>query len=421
MKKIRGIGYTMLGVALLLSAAMPIAFKLGSNINPLKLMFFASMIGTVTSFLIMIAKHTAGNSVKYFTKRKPFLVMAAFGVLDYTILTLILAYATHFVSAALTAVVYRSWALMLVLLAPLIIRERITKYDIAAVLIGFTSFAIVMLQGTPLSMPLYVLPFVGLILLGAFFDAFANAVTKRYNYEITSSIFAYNLMAFAIFLPLALFYGQASIMGITASDLLAMLFIGIVVDVALTFTFVGSIRMLDVTIVGNANMLVPFITMLLSFLLLNERIYWYYFAIAIGVTLGIIVQRLAPKGSNYITRSEKTPRTTIFDVSGAFVNTHSPKIYGMLEGNGRVLAMLADNDFIENGAFGERCIIFTDKKPIEGVSADELDFVKEIVAPAEGQSVIIGVGEPDQVELSFKKILLAQQYDNTKEGQGSSL
>ncbi|MEM0147370.1 MAG: hypothetical protein QXF85_02875, partial [Candidatus Micrarchaeaceae archaeon] len=85
------------------------------------------------------------------------------------------------------------------------------------------------------------------------------------------------------------------------------------------------------------------------------------------------------------------------------------------------LAMLADNDFIENGAFGERCIIFTDKKPIEGVSADELDFVKEIVAPAEGQSVIIGVGEPDQVELSFKKILLAQQYDNTKEGQGSSL
>ncbi|MEM0149221.1 MAG: EamA family transporter [Candidatus Micrarchaeaceae archaeon] len=401
---IRSKGYAMLGMALLLSAAMPIAFKLGSNISPIKLMFFASMLGTFTSLAVMLSKRTARNSIEYFTKRKPFLVMATFGILDYTLLTLILAYATHFVSAALAAVVYRSWALILVLLAPIVVRERVTKYEVAAVLIGFSGFAIVTLQGTPLSMPLDALPFVGLILLGAFFDAFVNAVTKRYSYELTSSIFAYNVIAFAIFLPLAIASGQAGIAGITISDIIAIIFIGAVVDVALTFAFVGSIRMLDVATVGNANMLVPFITMLLAFLLLGEQIYWYYFAIAIAVTIGIAVQRLAPKSSNYIAKSKSRLSNTIFDVSGAFVSTGNPKIYNVLKGNGRALAVLAEGPIAPSSDFSEKCIVFTSDAPIEGVSIEEMNFIKELLSPNEGQSIVVGIGEPDEIERAFEKL-----------------
>ncbi|MEM4067047.1 MAG: DMT family transporter [Candidatus Micrarchaeaceae archaeon] len=419
--RIKSKGYVMLGIALLLSAGMPIAFKLGSNISPLRLMFFASMLGTLTSFAIMLARRTARNSVEYFTKRKPFLVMATFGVLDYTLLTLILAYATHFVSAALAAVVYRSWALILVLLAPLVIRERITRYEVAAVLIGFASFAIVAMQGTPLSMPLYELPFVGLILLGAFFDALVNAVTKRYSFELTSSIFAYNLIAFAIFLALALLYGQTGMAGLTVADAIAIAFIGIVVDVALTFAFVGSIRMLDVATVGNANMLVPFITMLLSFLLLGERIYWYYFAIAIGVTVGIAVQRLAPKSGNYIAKSKSRLSNTIFDVSGAFVSTGNPKIYNVLKGNGRALAVLAEGPIAPSNDLSERCIVFTSDAPIEGVSIEEMNFIKELLSPNEGQSIVVGIGEPDEIERAFERLSAVGLRDaEPKAGQGAS-
>ncbi|MCL4374208.1 MAG: EamA family transporter [Candidatus Marsarchaeota archaeon] len=404
--KIKSFGYALLALALVLSASMPIAFKLGSNISPLKLMFFASLVGTIVSLFVTIAKGTTRRSFEYFTKRTPFLVMATFGVLDYTILTLIFSYATHFVSASLVAVIYRTWALMLVLLAPFIIRERISKYDIAAVLIGFSSFAVVMLQGTPLSMPVAVLPFVGIVLVGAFLDAFTNAVTKRYSYELTSSIFAYNLIAFAIFLPLALIYGQASLAGMSASDIMAIAFIGIVVDVALTFAFVDSIRMLNVTLVGTTNILVPFITIALSFVLLGERMYWYYFVIAIGVAAGLLVQHYAPKRSNYISKNKSTRGYAIFDVSGAFAGTGSPTVYKMLKGNGRALAVkLAASkkvyDIMEqNGRLGgqDGYMIFTDSRPFGEISKNELDFIKDIVGAEENDTVIIGVGKPELVE-----------------------
>ncbi|MEM0149825.1 MAG: EamA family transporter [Candidatus Micrarchaeaceae archaeon] len=402
--KIKLVGYLLLAIALMLSAAMPIAFKVGSNINPLKLMLFASFIGTVASLAITVAKGTTRQALGYFTQKRPFLVMAAFGVFDYTILTLIFSFSTHFVSASLVAVVYRTWALMLVLLAPFIVRERISKYDIIAVLLGFSSFAVVMLQGTPLSMPLAVLPFVGIVLIGAFLDALTNAVTKRYSYELTSSIFAYNLIAFAIFLPLAIFFNQANFVGISMSDIAAMGFIGIVVDVALTFAFVSAIRMLNVTFVGTSNILVPFITIIMSYALLGEAVYWYYFIIAIGVAAGLLVQRFAPKTTNYITRNKSNEAYAIFDVSGAFVNTQSPMIYKMMKGNGRALAIkIAGSKHLYDAMKssindGDEFIIFPAHKPHSEVKAQELEFINDVIGAKDDDLVFVGIGKPESIE-----------------------
>jgi len=412
--RIKAFGYIMLMLAILLAASMPIAFKLGSNISPIKLVLFTSLVGTVASFIATLFKGTTRQSLGYFTKKTSFLAIVSFGIFEYVALTFILSISTHFASAALVAVVYRTWALMLVLLAPIIIRERVSRYDIIAVLIGFSSFAVVMLQGTPISMPLYLLPIVGLVLLGAFFDAFANAISKRYSYELTSSIFAYNLVAFIIFLPLALLTGQASIIGINANDIIAIAFIGIIVDVVSTFAFIGSIRTLNVTVVGTSNILVPFITVLLGFVLLNEQMYWYYFIIAIGVAAGLLVQRYAPKTSNYIAKNNsKELKYAIFDVSGAFVGTDSAVIYKMLKGNGRALAVklayekelydIIKNEQKERSSAAESSasneyIMFTDSKPFTGISATELAFIKDVVGASASDTVLIGIGNPDVLE-----------------------
>ena len=408
--KIKLLGYLLLAIALLLSASMPIAFKLGSNIGPLKLMLYASLVGTVASFMLTLAKGTTKQALGYFTQKRPFMVMATFGVFDYTLLTLIFSYSTHFISASLVAVVYRTWALMLVLLAPFIIRERISKYDVLAVLIGFSSFAIVALQGTPISMPLAVLPFVGIVLLGAFLDSFTNAVTKRYSYELTSSIFAYNLIAFAIFLPLAIAFNQAGIAGIGISDMIAIGFIGIIVDVALTFAFVSAIRMLNVTLVSTSNILVPFITILLSYVLLAEPIYWYYFVIAIGVAAGLLVQRFAPKGTNYIAKKKNRYSYAIFDVSGAFANTESPLVYKMLKGDGRALAIKIANSrrmyeaMEQNMKSAEGLVIFPTHKPHSEVKMDEIEFINDIVGAKPNDLVLVGIGKPELVESKFAEL-----------------
>ncbi len=411
--KRKTIGYLLLVIALLLSAIMPIAFKLGSNIDPLKLMFFASFIGLITSFIVTLLKHTTKQGLSYFTDKKALMAMAAFGVFDYTILTLIFSYVTHFVSAPLVAVIYRTWALMLVLLAPFIIRERVSKYDIIAVLIGFGSFVVVMLQGTPLSIPFILMPFVLIVLFGAFLDAFTNAVTKRYSYELTSSIFAYNLIAFVLFAILAAYFGQINLIGFNLNDVIAVVFIGVVVDVALTFAFVDSIRMLDVAFVSTANIIVPFITIILSFILLDEPMYLYYFVIAGGVAAGLLVQLYAPKKTNYISKDEHIRNYKIFDVSGAFSSSTNPVIYNMLKGNGRALALKFDaksdfyniikNNINESKEKGNEVIMFTNSEPINEVNERELEFIKNIVDHKD-ETVLIGIGDPDAVEEKFVNI-----------------
>ncbi len=402
-------GYLLLFGALMFTAITPIAYVLGNGINPVALMLLVSLAGTLISFWISYWKGTLRHVKVYFTTKNGMYAILSFGILAYTLLSLIFSYVTHYVNADLVAVVYRSWPLMLVLMAPLLMQERMTKYDAAGVIVGFLGLAVTLVGGTAISIPAQYLPFVLLLLLGAFFDAFVSGVSKRYQYELTSSIFAYNAVSFAIFVPVALLSGSFNFIGFTSQTALAVLILGVVQNVLLTFLFVASFRRVKTSIASNVLIASPFFTMLLSAAFLKTPIEPYYVIAAVGVAFGILIQRLQPKAANYISKRRKVP---LFDVTSAFVGTKSDLIYNAIRGEGRALAFCVDSgavrEFLERNASergnGERALIFTDRKPHPDVRKAEMDFIKEILGAEENQVVFVGIGKPSEVELGFEEI-----------------
>lgn len=404
-------GYLLLFSALMVTAVVPIAYVLGSNISPITLMLLVSLAGTIISFVVSYLKGTLKNVKIFFTTKNGLLAMLSFGILSYTLLSLIFSYVTHYVSADLLAVIYRSWPLMLILMAPFLLRERMTKYDAIGVIVGFSSLAVILLGGTSISLPLRYLPFVFLILLGAFFDAFVSGVSKRYNYELTSSIFSYNLVSFMLFLPLAILFGSFNFSGFSSSTMIGVIILGALQNVLLTFLFVASFRTVKTSIASNAFIVSPFLTMLLSGIFLGTPIEPYYLVVAVGVVAGIMIQRMQPRGSAY---RSKAGHITMYDVTSAFVNSRSERIYAAIRGESRALAFFVDTSRMEpehrdalinrwHGWDGE-VLMFTDKKPHADVQQSELDFIKDIVGAKDNHMVFVGMGDPAKVERRFTEL-----------------
>ncbi|MCL4411227.1 EamA family transporter [Candidatus Marsarchaeota archaeon] len=412
--KIRISGYLMLLAAIITTASTPILYKLGSTISFIELAFMISLVGTIISLFVVLLRHTWKQVVERFSNAKQFLHVASFGILTYVLITIIFSYSTHYVSADLTAIIYRTWPLMVVALAPIMMREKINRYDIAGVAIGFSSLLIAIGAGSGIGIPIAALPFVLILLLSALFDAVASAISKRYNYEITSSLFIYNFVALVIFLPVAVLTNSINTSSIGAYGWAAILLLGVVQNVLLTFFFVGSFRMVKTSIASNVYVLSPFITMVLGAAVLGEAILPYYLIIALGVLIGIVVQRSAPKTGNYIAEDkDEGKKLSIYDITGAFVNTRNSAIYNAMKGDGRVLAFYKKGvaDAFEaalGGRFqsdgGEGGLVFTDKAHGGNVTGDELEFVRDIMGCNENDCIFIGAGNPKYIERRFYEI-----------------
>jgi drug/metabolite transporter (DMT)-like permease len=421
MMKIKTFDYLMLAVAVLLAGLIPIVYKLGSDINPLTLAFFISLVGTVVSLGVVLYKGTGEKVIEYLSGRRSLAAMLVTGLFTFTALTLIFSYTTHYTTAALVAVIYRSWPLLVLVLAPLMMRERITKMEMLGVAIGFGGLAAVFLNGTGASLPVALIPFAVLIFIGALLDAVTCVVQKRYHYELTSSIFIYNLISFLVLLPLALYFNAVSF-SLALDAVAAIAFLGVLQNVMMTFFFVYAFRSIKTAVAGNAFLLAPFVTMVLGAAFLSEPIIPSYIVIAASVGIGLLVVGMAPKTGNYITKNKKHETTaslpTIYDVTSAFVGTKSNAINAAIQGNGRVLAFYKKTNGPEKVASGlgavsamrdamstsGDCFIFTNKEPTGEVRASEFEYIKDIVGHDDGDLLVLGAGKPESVEAAFGEI-----------------
>ena len=412
MNRIKIYGYALLVVALLIAASMPIAFRLGSAIPTITLLLYMSIVGTITSFLMMATRRSTPQIRKIISDKRQLYVLVAIGVLAFALEPLALAYATHNVSADLTSVVFRTWPIMLVLLAPFIIREKVSKWDVIGVSIGFLGLAATLIGNTAISIPYYELPFVGVVLFAAFIDALSTAISKRYNYELTSSIFVFNIITLVIFVPLAIYTNSWQLPALTANVIFAVLFLGVFTQAIFAYIFYESVRLVRTSLASTAFVGVSFLTLLLSYVFLGEAVKPYYIIIAVSVVAGIAVQRLAPKNlGNFISSKKKGKhehRMPLYDVTSAFINTKHAAISDTMKGNGRVLAFYTDvrnSEAVEkmlSGANGDNCILFTDSHKV--ASPDEMAFIKEIMGCDDSHMVVMGSGDPDRVTEIFSDI-----------------
>ncbi len=406
-------GYFVLGLSLLVAGLLPLFYILGNGINAVTLALYISVVATAGSLAIMLAKGTHTELRKY-AKNKRQVGALVFVGLVFALMTLIFSYTTHYISASLLAVVYRSWPLFLILIAPLVLRERITKWDAIAVMVGFAGMAMVLLGSEQFGVPPSAIPFVLLVLVAAVADAVASGVQKRYHYELTSSLFVYNLVALLAIIPFALYSGALALPSIGTSTLIAILGLGLMQNIVMTYLFTLALRSTKTSLAANSYMIVPFITMVLDALILHEAIVVGYLIIAASVVAGLGIQKLAPRATGYLPHKKGAKNLpTIFDITSAFINTENDAVRKLMQGNGRVLAFckrlppgeLAQHlnavDSLQNGG---GMIIFTNRSKSPPASADELEFIREILGHGEDDLVFIGAGAPAKLEEAFEAL-----------------
>ena len=413
--QIKKTSYIILALALLFSSLVPIAYKIGSNSNPLELAFYISALGLMGSTVIMIVKGTQRHLIEHIKNKRsilPFVVVGA----SFAIQTVIFSFTTHYISASLLAVLYRSWPLILILLTPLMLRERITKYGLLAVALGFLGITIVFWGGSPVSLPQVAIPFAALVLFAALLDAIIGIFQRRYKYELTSTLFLYNLFLFATVSIFVLYFGAPLMQSLNMQSIYAILFLGIAQNVLLTLLFTAAFRSVNLSIIANSAMSVPFITVVISYIVLNEAIEPAYLIIAFSVLAGLLIQKFAPKAPNYISKLKPRAKTpTLFDVTAAFVNTRNEIVYNEIKGTGRALAFykkMNDPDLL--GVYttlitdfqkrDNECVITTNKHIGGVVNKDELEFIQEIMGYSNDDLLILGIGNPEKIELAFAEL-----------------
>jgi drug/metabolite transporter (DMT)-like permease len=411
---------TYLVLALLLGAMLPVATDIAVNkVNIYEFLFVTYLISVPASLLFVFASKKQRKLFGYLRNMKDLSLIAFIGLLNYAFLEFGLLYAERFVTASLATVVYRSFPLLMLIFIPLVLRERVTKYQLVALLLAFAGLSIAVTGGSAAALGSANTGIVLFLIVVALASGLATVMVKRYVFDMVSSMFIFNIANLAFFSLLFALNGFP-VGGISTSTWLAVLYTGVVYNVFVGFMYYGALRVLKTTFVTNIYFLSPFITFMYAALVLGEPIQLYYLVIAVLVSAGILVQRLDKKGGSYMAKA-KTSRATLYDVSAAFVNTESAIIHDFVKGGGRVLAIKLKKSrapSIRNLRPRETGVAYTDTDE-KFVSRAEASFISEILGKTEDESVLMFAGDPNAGENYLTEA--GQELSRESEGEGEAL
>ncbi|MEM3860324.1 MAG: EamA family transporter [Candidatus Micrarchaeaceae archaeon] len=389
--KIKLLANTYLVIALLLGAGLPVILTVASSLDIAQFLFYAYLIGAASALALMLATGRRKKLLQHIKNPKSFALIAGIGVLNYALLEFGLAYAEKFISASLATVVYRTYPLLMLMFLPLLLRERVTKYQVAALLLGVFGIYFAFAGG---SLGLLDIEHAGaiLIVLGvAIASALATVLVKKYSFDIVIGMFIFNMANAAIFGAIVL-VSNAPLFSFNFIEVAALLFVGIGYNLITGVLYYSAFRMLKSTFVANIYFLSPFITILYAGFFLGEAILPYYLIIAGLVAAGMIIQKFDPLGGTYLNYKPASTDRILFDVTSAFINTKDSDIYNAISAGGRVLAINAGCipvsivEKVISNVKRINVLVYADYH--DNVKEDEREFAREIVG-AKGEDKVI--------------------------------
>jgi drug/metabolite transporter (DMT)-like permease len=393
--------YLFIMCSLIGGALFPIAFKIAvdNNVNIYSFMFLAYLIASAASFVMVVANKKTSRLKSYFKVPKEFLFIGLLGFINLAFVDYGMIYAEKFISASLATVVYRTQPLLMLMFLPLLLRERVTKIQMGALMLGFAGIYIALSRG---SASIFFGADAGIILFlvsMTLISAFATVYLKRYNTDMESTMFIFNSFAAVIAFGLFLLTG-AQLPAFNFNSAMSLLYIGIAANAIVPFCYYSGFRILKTTFVTNLYFLSPFITILFAGVFLSEPIYPYYIVIAVLVAVGLLAQKLDKKGGTYVARSANNSPVTIYDVTSAFTDTNVEAIRNTIKGSGRVLAIKLNHahaHHIRSVKPHENGVVYTDGDK-NYVSQAQASFLKEIMGKAEDELVVMFAGNPSHAE-----------------------
>jgi drug/metabolite transporter (DMT)-like permease len=370
------------------------------------------------SFAFIFLTHSTKKLVAVLRDKRLLAISILISLLVFLPIEFGIAYAEKYVSASLATVIFRTSPLLMLPLLPLMLREKLTKYQIGALTLAVLGIFIGITGGTFntvfLNASFYAIMF--LVVL-AFLYALSNVLIKKYLIDMGVILAIASVCLAVLFSTMYLISGHA-IGSISVQDLAAIVFLGAFSNVIGYYMYFTGLRILKTTFVTNLILLSPFITFVFANVFLGEAIQPYYVIIALFVAAGILIQKFDVLGGTYLARKKSGARNKflIFDVSGAFVNTGETAISGAIRSGGRVMAVKLDgkhrdaiNDFVKSR--NDNTIFIGKKSAI----AKEYDFCKEILGAGDSDMIIMKAGDTKDGERFFDS--MAQFIDGSGRGK----
>ena len=417
--------YIMITLALIGGALFPIALKVAvdGGVNIYSFLFFAYLIATVASFLLVVATGKLSKLKRYVANPKEFIIIAISGFAFAGLIYYGIIYSEQFISATLATVVYRLQPLLMLPFIPLLLRERITKMQVVALSLGVIGIYIAVTGGNPFAFALganstIVLGLLAIVLV----STSAMVFFKRHTTDMECTMFIINSMSLPVAFLLFLYSG-AHIPTLTPSMIAALLYMGIPMMTFVTYFYFRAFRTLKTTFVSNYYCLSPFITASVAAVLLSETIQPYYLVIAAMVGVGILIQSFDKKGGTYVSMNKSQVKSDrpIFDVTSAFLNTKCETIESTMKGSGRVLAVklsckvhekLKATGSYDTAGRGKKIFFYTHSDR-DLVSDEERRFLSEIMGTGDDETVLMCAGRPEESEQFFDMIGASQHNSDS--------
>ncbi len=411
--KISNKGLLAILVVALELAFLPILLEIGgSSLGAIQLLVYTFLVGSVASLMLTYVRDRGKGLVKIIKSRKALLITAIAGITNYGIANLLLAVGTLHTNPSLAAVILRSWVLILAILTPLLLRNKINRYQILAICIGIIGIYLLATGGTAVSISASALPYILVLIAAAFATAISNIMIKSYQVSTVDSVALFNIASFAFALALAAIFGVHLGASMSLKVLGVILFLGIVPYTLGSVLFYYSFKTLNSIFVANTTLIIPFLTIPFSYLILGTPIKLYYIYAYALIAVGIVIQqKYSKKAPEYVkSRSSRIKDLQMFDVTGAFVNNKSSSIYRSVMEGKRALAMPIDGASFKaeqhNELFSKYgCTAFTNREPHPDVRVDEIQFINEIIDQKPGEDLLICLGESKNIESAFAEFV----------------
>ncbi len=381
----------------------------GSSIGIIPQLFYGFLVGFVVSLGVSLVMDR-GKSIAAIAKDRNLLVMViAIGLLNNAFTQLFLGYGTLGTNPSIGAIVYRSYVIMVALLTPLIVRQKVKKMQTFAALIGFLGIYIVLSGGTLGAFNLSTAPFMLMLLVSALCTTLSALFINKYTFNAFGAVVVFNLASLIIIAGLAAATNTSLFVTFTPGSIISILFLGIFAYGIGTSLVYYSIKVYGPLLFGNVILLVPFLTIFFASLTTGTAVLTYYVVAAVLMSIGVVLQRQYSKVAERKTSKKALEPHTIYDITGAFIGNKSKTITSQILGGNRALAIKLSKNYayraIEHGHLFEKrnCIAFTNVTPHEEVKPDEIAYINGILGVEPDETVLVVIGKPENVESALEE------------------
>ncbi|MBI9106952.1 MAG: DMT family transporter [Spirochaetales bacterium] len=270
------------GSILLLITAMiawgslyPVSKYIMTELNPLTLSFLRYFFGIIalTPFFIVEIQKKSDQ-----IKAKDYLVFALTGFLGITIFAIFLFYGIKLSTASNGSIIANTQPLFTALLAPLLIHERINKFQILGLIIGFIGMLLVVTGGNFNNLSIGSSVLTGNLLLAcaavsmSIYSIFLKSSIRKFGGMIPTFL---SMAAGTALLLLINIFSEGFISDLKVlarpSDLLLIVYLGCISTAFAYILFNNSLRYIDVIKASGFKFLIPVSGVGLSIIFLKER------------------------------------------------------------------------------------------------------------------------------------------------------